>query len=83
MVHFGGGGIYDTVVLSGVLAVILAEWSAVGWIGVLAIRDDGTCKAGGYCTCNDEGIATSAEPSRFNYRVVERISENIIKAVIK
>ena len=23
--HFGGGGIYDTVVLSGVLAVILAE----------------------------------------------------------
>ena len=25
LVHFGGGGIYDTVVLSGVLAVILAE----------------------------------------------------------
>ena len=26
LVHFGGGGIYDTVVLSGVLAVILAEF---------------------------------------------------------
>lgn len=59
------------------------EWSAVGWIGVLSVRDDGTCKAGGYCTWTDGGLATSAEPSRLNYRVVERVTENVIKVVIK
>ena len=59
------------------------EWSAVGWIGILAVRDDSTCQVGGYCTCNTDGIATQAEPSRFNYRVVERVTENVIKVAVK
>lgn len=59
------------------------EWSTIGFIGVLPVREDGTCKVGGYCKCNDDGIATFAEPSRFNYRVVERVSENVVKVVIK
>ena len=59
------------------------EWSAIGMIGVLSVVDDGTCEVGGYCTCSDNGIATKAEPSRFNYKVIERVSDNIIKAVIK
>lgn len=59
------------------------EWCAVGWIGVLAVREDGTCEVGGYCTWSDNGIATSAEPSRLNYRVVERVNESIVKVVIK
>lgn len=59
------------------------EWSAVGWIGVLPVRDDSTCEVGGYCTCSDGGIATKAEPSRFNYKVLERVSENVIKIAVK
>lgn len=59
------------------------EWSAVGWIGVLAVREDGTCEVGGYCTWNDDGIATSAPPSRFNYRVIERVNDSVVKVVIK
>ena len=59
------------------------EWSAVGWIGVLPVREDGTCEVGGYCTWGDKGIATKAEPSRFNYRVLERVNDNIIKVAIK
>lgn len=59
------------------------EWSAVGWIGVLPTRDDGTCEVGGYCTWGDDGIAVSASPSRFNYRVIERVNENIVKIVLK
>lgn len=59
------------------------EWSAVGWVGVLPVREDGTCEVGGYCTWSDDGLATKAEPSRFNYKVLERVSENIIKVAIK
>lgn len=59
------------------------EWSAVGLIGVMSVRDDGTCTAGGYCTWGDGGIAKTAEASCSNYRVLERVSENIIKIVVK
>lgn len=59
------------------------EWSAVGWVGVLPVREDGTCEVGGYCTWSDDGLATKAEPNRFNYKVLERVSDNIIKVAIK
>ena len=59
------------------------EWSAVGWIGVLSVRDDGTCVAGGYCTVADGGIATAAERSTDTYRVLERVTDNVVKVVIK
>lgn len=59
------------------------EWSAVGLIGTLAIVDDGTCQVGGYCTWNEDGVATATDPGKDNYRVIERVSDNIIKAIIK
>ena len=59
------------------------EWSAVGWIGVLSVRDDGTCVPGEYCTVSDGGIATAAERGADTYRVLERVTENIVKVAMK
>lgn len=60
------------------------EWSAIGMVGVLSVYDDGTCQVNGYCRCGDGGIATLAEERTFDtYRVIQRISDNIIKVVIK
>lgn len=60
------------------------EWDAIGMMGVLPVYDDGTCQAGGYCTCTDGGIATFADNYSFGtYRVIGRIAENIVKIVIK
>ena len=56
------------------------EWDAVGMIGVLAVRDDGTCKVNGYCQVAEGGIATSSENG---YRVIKRINDHVIKIVFK
>jgi trimeric autotransporter adhesin len=42
---------------------------AVGLIGQLLVRDDGTCKEGSYYKPNNEGIATDSVQ---RYRVMER-----------
>ena len=60
------------------------EWDYVGMLGVLPIRDDGTCIPGQFCKCNDDGIATLATAedivtNRFTYVVLERVSDNVIK----
>ena len=47
------------------------EWNAVGMLGVLAVRDDGTCKVNGFCTLADGGIATASDKG---YRVVKRVT---------
>lgn len=60
------------------------EWDYVGMIGVLPVRDDGTCIAGSYCCCNDEGIATLAETRGTDtFFVIERISDNVISVLLK
>ena len=60
------------------------EWSAIGMVGVLSVYDDGTCQVNGYCRCGENGIATLVETRTFDtYRVIQRISDNIIKVVIK
>ncbi len=67
------------------------EWSAIGMVGVLAVRDDGTCKVNGYCKVADGGIATSTtgemtiEDGKIvkGYRVIKRVSDNVIKVVLK
>lgn len=59
------------------------EWSAIGWIGVLSVRDDGTCTPGGYCKVADGGIATAAERGIDTYRVLERVTDNIVKVAVK
>lgn len=56
------------------------EWDAVGMMGVLAVRDDGTCEVNGFCEVADGGIATASESG---YRVIKRVSDNIVKVVFK
>lgn len=56
------------------------EWSAVGMLGQLLVRDDGTCQVDGYCKCGEGGIATAAETG---YRVLARVSDNIIRILFK
>lgn len=60
------------------------EWDAVGMVGVLPVRDDGTCEVGRYCKCADGGIATLATERGFDtYMVIERVAENIVSVVLK
>lgn len=56
------------------------EWDAVGMIGVLAVYDDGTCQVNGFCSCGDGGTATA---DKTGYRIIERVSDNIVKVVLK
>lgn len=56
------------------------EWDTVGMMGVLAVRDDGTCQVNGYCKVAEGGIATASESG---YRIIKRINENIVKVVFK
>jgi len=54
------------------------EWAPVGMMGNLIVRDDGTCKPNGYCKVADGGIAAE---SASGYRVLGRVSENLIRIV--
>lgn len=56
------------------------EWSTVGMLGKLLVRDDGTCAENGFCKSNDSGIATK---SNTGYRVLKRVSSNIIMILFK
>lgn len=60
-----------------------AEWSAIGLVGVLSVYDDGTCQVNGYCKCKNNGIATAAEKGADTYRVIKRVTDNIVKVVLK
>ncbi|MGM0853700.1 MAG: peptidase G2 autoproteolytic cleavage domain-containing protein [Bacillota bacterium] len=55
------------------------EWVAVGLMGQLLVRDDGTCKPNHYCKPNNEGIATASDQG---YRVTKRISQNQVLVVV-
>ena len=60
------------------------EWSYVGMIGVIPVRDDGTCEVGGYCKCGENGIATRAETRGFDtFFVLERISDNVVSIELR
>ena len=56
------------------------EWDAIGMLGQLLVRDDGTCKVNSYCKCGKEGVATA---SKTGYRVLSRVSDNIIKVLFR
>lgn len=58
------------------------EWSAIGMVGVLSVYDDGTCQVNGYCKCTNGGIATATE-ERSGYRVIKRVTDNIVKVVFR
>ena len=55
------------------------EWSPVGIIGKLLVRDDGSCVVNSYCKPNDDGIATA---STTGYKVIKRVSANIIQVFL-
>lgn len=56
------------------------EWDAVGMMGVLSVRDDGTCEVNGFCKVTNGGIATASDNG---YRVIKRVNDNIVKVVFK
>lgn len=56
------------------------EWAAVGMLGVLLVRDDGTCQVNGYCKVADGGIATVSETG---WRVIARMNEHLVKIVFR
>ena len=60
------------------------EWDYVGMLGVLPIRDDGTCVPGQFCKCGQGGVATPAASRGFDtYLVIERISDTIVSVILK
>lgn len=56
------------------------EWAAVGLMGALSVRDDGTCKVNGYCTVAEGGIATASDNG---YRVIKRVNDHIVKVIFR
>lgn len=60
------------------------EWDYVGMLGVLPVRDDGTCLPGCFCKCGKGGIATLAEQRGFDtYMVIERVNDHVVKVILK
>ncbi len=61
------------------------EWDCVGMVGVLPVYDDGTCQVNGFCKPAAGGIATAAESqiAGSTYRVIERVSESVIKIIFR
>ncbi len=61
------------------------EWSAVGMVGVLPLRDDGTCVSGGFAKCGAGGIATKADgwECHKTFFVIERINDHIISVEMR
>ena len=59
------------------------EWAAVGMMGKLLVRDDGTCVVNGFCKPNDDGIATPSVTTVNSYRVMKRVGENIVQILVK
>lgn len=60
------------------------EWNYVGMVGVLSVRDDGTCKINEFCKCGKDGVATLADQRGFDtYRVIKRINDHVVKIILK
>ena len=60
------------------------EWSYVGMLGVLPVRDDGTCVPGRFCRCGAGGIATLAEERGTDtFFVIERKTDSIVSVILK
>lgn len=60
------------------------EWDPVGMLGVLAVRQDGSCKVNGYCTCGEGGVATACGRETENaYRVIKVLSDSVAKVVFR
>lgn len=61
-----------------------SEWDYVGMIGVLPVRDDGTCVPDHFCRCGGGGIATYAEEQGFDtFYVIERINDHAVSVLLR
>lgn len=58
------------------------EWSAVGILGQVVVRDDGTCQEGQLCKTDDNGVATLSQDNS-GYLVLERTGDNSVKILFK
>lgn len=56
------------------------EWAVVGLVGKLIVKDDGTAVVNGKVSASTNGIATA---SNEGFRVMKRVSENIIQILVK
>ena len=60
------------------------EWETTGMLGVLSVRDDGTCQVGKFCKCGQNGVATLAEKRGIDtFLVLKRVNNNVIKIIFK
>ena len=57
------------------------EWDAVGMLGKLVVRDDGTCRVNECCAVGENGAATYSG-ARTKYRVMARLDESHIRVLI-
>ena len=59
------------------------EWSVVGLMGKIYVRHDGTLNVNNYAKIgNEDGVLTKSE-EHTNIRVIERVSENVVRVFIK
>lgn len=58
-----------------------AEWAAVGLLGKLLVRQDGTLVEDSFCVVNDEGIATYSNDS--GYFVMDVINDKQALILVK
>lgn len=56
------------------------EWAAVGLMGRILVRDDGTCMKNGFCKHSNGGMATKSDSG---YRVLQRTGPNIIEVLFR
>jgi hypothetical protein len=58
------------------------EWDMVGMLGKLYLRDDGSCEVNKYATVGTDGVATASQ-EHTNMRVLSRVSENVVRVLLK
>ena len=59
------------------------EWDAIGLVGKLYVRDDGTCQVNGFAKVGvTDGVLTHSDEMT-NMRVMERVAPNIVRVFIK
>lgn len=59
-----------------------AEWDAIGMMGKLYVKDDGSCVVGSYATIGKDGVATHTT-EKTNIKVMARISDTIVRVLLK
>ena len=59
-----------------------SEWDAVGLLGKLIVKDDGSANVNDYLTTTTGGIGTKSD-RKTRFRVMERIDDNLVMVIYK